>query len=150
MNHNEISEYYWSRLREGAEVKNKSYDQNVHFFRHILLVATTILGIIVAFNKDNATNHSQFLKIFYCISIGILTVSILIIGIVVFQHVCFYSKVDKLYNKEISYAIKERRKVNPIYTPLNKPMLFFEKLGLVFLFTSVLMLGVYAVLLHLS
>lgn len=68
------------------ELKGASFDLSVSFLRHLLLVCTTLLGILISFH-DSDSSCSLYIRLHFGICVAVLSLGILACGIALFGYV---------------------------------------------------------------
>ena len=76
-----IDEYYSRSVEELNKVMFTSFQTQLTFYRHLILVASTFLGILIAFHPSGATppcTRWAFLAAVIALTLGILALSIVL------------------------------------------------------------------------
>ena len=76
-----LDEYYSRSVEELNKVMFTSFQTQLTFYRHLILVASTFLGILIAFHPSGATppcTRWAFLAAVIALTLGILALSIVL------------------------------------------------------------------------
>lgn len=136
----EILRYY--------DIINQADVAREKFFRHILLVAASILGIITALHSSNI--QQLHIALVYSLAVGFLALGILLAGVVVYDYSQSFARIQKAYHNELQSAMFENRSVKDIQISTKKRTKVYSILCLIFFLISLLALTIYSILIVFS
>lgn len=128
-----------------SDVKNKSDELQSSFMKHIILMASSLLGILISFHDTNSLNNST--RISFAGSLVLLTLGILLLSIGLFGQVSAHNKMALDYWEET-----RKHLLNELYHPRivvkypQKIYVICQKLGYVSFILFVISLTVYGIL----
>jgi hypothetical protein len=112
------------------------------FFRHALLVASSIFGILISLHSNN----SQYLhiRLVFFLSTAFLACGILLTGVALFDHANLASRLRELHYKAVETAVKAGGiDIGSLQLKELKRTIFCEKCSLALFVSSVILLTVY-------
>jgi NAD/NADP transhydrogenase beta subunit len=133
------------KVTEIMAQKNSAY---VDWMKQILILASSLFGILVAFNK-NAGQNPQFVRYIYSTALVSLSLGILFGAISLSSQFRNLKKLQKLYADELIRALKQNQKPNLVQVQTSRILKFFEILCFILLCFAVLALAFYVVLITL-
>jgi hypothetical protein len=136
--------YYYNQLETQADLAAQSSDKQAAFFQHILLVSSSILGILISLHTN--TSAILYIRLVYVLSVASLALGVLTTGIVVYDHSRMLEDLRRKHNRESIDALKDDRKLNPVYATKKKRTSFCEKYSLFLLVIGLFLLTIYAIL----
>ena len=110
--------YYWKNLRELSRMKNKHNSSRASWFRHLALVASSVLAILVALNKGNNCAGNIF-QVFAYISLILCILSSLTAS---WFEVYLLNRSANDFHTELQHSFQKGIKAEPVYG--NKPLPF--------------------------
>lgn len=140
------NELFDSKLNSYIEIKNKSDELRSSFLKHILLIASTILGVLISFHDTNSICNIG--RIFFQVSLGLLSLGILLLSIGLYEQVSTHARAAANSWEELRKLVLEvgltNHKTNLIFPRIH--FLICEKIGYVSLILSVVSLTVYGII----
>lgn len=101
-----LDEYYSRSVEELNKVMFTSFQTQLTFYRHLILVASTFLGILIAFHPSGATppcTRWAFLAAVIALTLGILALSI-----VLHAYTNFLKSFIKVFEPNFNVSTGER------------------------------------------
>jgi hypothetical protein len=114
------------------------------FFRHVLLVSSSIFGIVVSLHTSSSS--CLYIRLVFGFSMVLLALGILLAGIVVYDYSMIYERLRQDHHKEVGSAIKKRREVSPVLLRERKRTRICGRVSLFLLVAGVVMLTVYKIM----
>ena len=136
---------YPQSLKQLVEIAEKRDKVHTDFVKHILLMASGLLGIIVSLHKASSTEI--FSKLSFGISVCSLSLGIIFLSISLSIHLYVQRSTFMKWKKEMSIEFD-----NPAYKPKavfvnpSKWFGFCEKLGYISLCVAIIALSIYAII----
>ncbi len=128
-------------------LNNQSSETIAMFFQHILLVASSMLAIILSLHE--AQYPTMCIRVVFLLSTVLLSLGILMLGIVVYNHAQRHAVLLKILQKEVEEANKNQRAVDyNVCEPEDKiqKKIKFQNISLIVVFASLLSFAIYMVL----
>jgi len=134
--------YFESQLGKMEELTNVAGDKQESFFQQLLIVSSTILGILVALHKPDI----EFLciRLVFVLSVLTLVLTVLSLVLLLFDLSRSSENLRQAFRKEAQHAVQEWRKLDIVTVPKKKRTLFCEKFSLIAFAVSLLLLDSYA------
>ena len=132
-------------LKELAQIVNELSDKKAVFYRHILLISTTLFGILISLHSKGS--YILYVRLFFALAIVSLALGILSVAIVLYGQIEDYRSLKDNYVKEALSAEREFRQMGPVLPDDRKIFLFFEKAAYKCFGVCLLLLSCYSVLL---
>ena len=128
-----------------ADLSQKDSDTRCAWLRHVLLVVSTLFGILIALH--NTPPHILFARL--CFSLSNILLAIGIVGL--FWVLYNYSAknatdVRNAYQNELIAAYKEQREMAPAGTNISKSALLVEKIAYICIGVAFLLLAVFSLI----
>jgi hypothetical protein len=139
-----LEKYIREQLQKQAELANLSTEKQESFVRHILLVSSSIFGILIALH--GSAEYSLYTRLIFVLSMALLTLGTLCSAIVLYDLTHIVERAHQDHNKECKDALQERRAVKPVFVHKKKRTEVFEKMTYLFLICSVILLSLYSIL----
>jgi hypothetical protein len=140
-----MDHYYRQQFRQLVELKDQLVSSKVSFFRHVLLLSSSMLGVLVAFRPELSVN--LHIRVVFVLGVLLLLFGILSSAKVVYDYTRLADQKVEAFYKELQNALREERQLEDLYGGrLKKMTLWCEKYSLWMLFLSLLLLSVYTVL----
>jgi hypothetical protein len=121
-----------------------SLRERTSFFRHVLLVSSSIFGILVSLHSSNSS--ILCIRLVFLFSMVLLALGILLAGLSLYDHAMIYERARRAHYAEVDSAIKEGRDVSGIRIPEKKRTRVCEKASLSLLVFGVVTLTAYTIL----
>ncbi|MDR1198516.1 MAG: hypothetical protein LBK94_05830 [Prevotellaceae bacterium] len=118
------------------------------FFRHVLLVSSSIFGILVSLHTSSSS--CLHIRLVFLLSVVLLALGILLAGIVVYDHAMIFERARRDHYNAVEAAINGRGDTLDVFSPTKKRTLVCEKLSLSLLVLGIITLTVYTILETLS
>jgi hypothetical protein len=131
-----------------VELTNDIAEKRFAFFRHLLLIATTLFGILISLSSKSYTQ--PYIRVSFAVSILLLSIGILALALSSYSEIEYRIRGRESYRKEALSAAREGRE--PVWVD-EQPIKFYvrsEKVAYIFLSLSILSLAIYTVLIALS
>lgn len=138
------TEYYKQQQYKLEELTNQSSQRILSFWQHILLVASSIDGILISLHVGSS--EYQCIRWAFLLSIGLLTLGVLTTSIVLYDHTMLLEQCRQKYAQEVCIAIQEDRKLNGVGVNKRKRTIIFEWTSVILLMFSFLSMLSYAIL----
>jgi hypothetical protein len=128
-----------------AKLASESSRNKETFFRHVLLVASSIFGILISLHSSNSL--CLYIRVAFVFSVALLGCGILLAGMSLYDRAHYAEGMRQAHYSAVETAIAEREEdISELCVKEKKRTKVFETCSLALLFTSVLSLIVYAVL----
>jgi hypothetical protein len=130
-----------------SEISDKRDEKKYNFVRHVLLMASGLLGILVSLHKTSS--NGSISRICFALSLVLLTLGILFLTIALFGQGQTYKVLFRKWKEEIqAYIQQDNNQKLPKYTSINPKKVYsiFEILGYFSFCLSIICLTIYAIL----
>lgn len=127
-----------------ADLLNQATRQEESFYKHILLVSSSIFGILISLHT-NSSPHLYIRVVFLC-SVFSLALGILTSAIVLHSYVRLLKKTHQAYRNEFLKSHKEKRMMSPVFAKQSPIATICKKISLTSLSLSILFLVSYSYL----
>ena len=134
--------YYYRVSKENEAYMKKSQDSQEQFFRQMLLVCSTILGILVSLHQ--IPSEVRYSRVVFLAAVALLAASILAVSIVLYDYSKMPIRIWKAYQDKIEEARTENRTVRPFLVKHLRRTLFFQRTACLLMALSLVSLVVYA------
>jgi hypothetical protein len=132
-------------LKQLTEMAEKRDEVHFAFIKQILLMASSLFGILVALHKTPAVTTYSHLA--FSIALGLLSLGILFLSIALFAQVAVHKALFVQKKDDLLLQIRDSEHTPKILaTEPSKVYRYFEKTGYTALLLSVISLTIYAVL----
>jgi hypothetical protein len=138
------TKYYYNKFEQLSEVVKEATEKRISFFQYVLLVSSSILGIIISLHTTNS--QCLYIRLVFVLSVIFLLLGALCMVVVLYDFSNFPERARQAYLTEIGNAMKNDEKVQPVFVNPHKRTLIFEKLSYIFLFLGLISLVTYTVL----
>ncbi len=101
-----LDEYYSRNVEELNKVMFTSFQTQLTFYRHLILVASTFLGILIAFHPSGTTPPCT--RWAFLAAVIALTLGILALGIVLHAYTALLKKFYQSFRTELQRAALAR------------------------------------------
>jgi len=131
-----------------VELTNLLAEKRHAFLQHILLVSTTLFGVLIALQQKS----SEWLaaRLCFALALVLLGFGILLTSIALYGHIAAVSRSRDLYLAQSKNALREPRATLPVSTPSKKIFVRSETTAYVFFCFSLILLSCYAVIIAVS
>jgi len=130
--------------RRIAEASNQLAEKQHVWFQHILLVSSSLFGILIALHNNNS--YTLYIRLCFAIAVALLALGILLTAILQYSHLEAVHRARKALVQESQIAFREHRAATDVYVPERKIFVICEKASYVCFVLSVLLLAVYTFL----
>lgn len=132
-------------LEQLIEIGNKRDEVHFNFIKQILLMASSLLGILVSLHK---ISNAQILhRTTFSVALGLLALGIIMLTVALSAQVSMQKEIFMKWKAEVTKQFKdESYKTKPIYGEPSKFYSFCEKIGYSSLLLSIIALTFYAIL----
>ncbi|WP_423128481.1 hypothetical protein [Gaoshiqia sp. Z1-71] len=141
------SNYYYSQLEQLNEVVKESADKKISFYQHVILVSSSILGIIISLHT--ITSPCIYVRLTFVLSVISLLIGILSMVVVLYDFSHLPERIRPVFQNEIEKSLKKDEKVNPVFVKHKRRTLILEKISYLFLLLGMALLVTYNVLISL-
>lgn len=111
------------------------------WLRHILLLASTLFGVLISLHSTDL--DSQWQHLFFVMAIGLLAVGILLIAAALYSSIDVLQRTRKVYAREAVNALRENRSPENVAVYDRKIFVLCEKAGYIVFAASLVLLVVY-------
>lgn len=128
------------------EISEKRFNEFYSFIRQVVIICTTILGVIISLKQNKTTNCVEFYS-FVSVT-GMLSLCILIGVVLLFGRLRAYDNQIRVLHKHLNKRLSgEEIDSTSIYVPTDKIFVLFEKAFYLIFVISILCIFLYSVLL---
>lgn len=131
-------------LKQSTELLNQSTEKEESFYKHILLVSSSIFGILISLHSTNS--QPQHIRWVFLCSIILLALGILSTIIVFRSYSKLLKKALQTYNDELLKSQIERRQMNCVFAKQSKITIVCKAFSLTFLTLAIIFLTLYSFL----
>lgn len=140
----ELQDYYLQENKHLKELTFRGIETQSTFFRHLLLVVSSIFGIIISLQNNNA--EPLYIRLTFFPAMVSLIVNILLLSLIVYDYTRSLSQVYQGYRIELLKAQQEKRYMNPTKIRKEARTRRLEKYTYICLGISLFLLFVYSTL----
>lgn len=101
-----LDEYYTQQQEKQNKLMFMSFQTQYTFYRHLILVASTFLGILIAFHPSIAT--PQCTRLVFLLAVIALTLGILALGVVLHAYTTLLQEFYQSFRSELQRAVLAR------------------------------------------
>lgn len=141
---NVSTSYYKDQLKLGEELTTKAAEKILSFWQHLLLVSSSIDGILISLHAGSS--ESLYIRLAFFLSTILLTIGVLSTCIVVFDHSMLPERGRQAFVQEAQAACREDRKLNPIFVNKKRRTVFCEWLSSISLILALFLMLAYTFL----
>lgn len=127
-----------------TDYRKDHLNKNQHFFQNLLLVSSSVLGIIVALPTSISTSHN--IRILYILALILLSTSCLLNAIQLYVISNHSLKMAVEMEKRLAQAHKGFVDDSPVWMPVPKWILSFQKIALFCFPIALIFLAIYSVI----
>lgn len=124
-----------------VELINAASKAEIEWIQRILLISSTLFGILISLFQKSTTSHNAALL--FALSIVLLSLGILLLSLLLYSYPKSQRKATAMFVRELGSAYLEGREPEPVFADKSKFSKVCEKLAYMFLVSSVLSLAVY-------
>ncbi|WP_430973402.1 hypothetical protein [Sunxiuqinia rutila] len=139
--------YYHNQLEQLNEIVKESADKKISFYKHVILVSSSILGIIISLHTT--TSQCLYVRLTFVFSVISLLIGILSMVVVIYDFSHLPERILPVLQSEIENALKKDEKVKPVFVKHKKRTLILEKMSYLFLLLGMALLVTYNVFISL-
>lgn len=134
------------KLNSYLDTKNKSDELRSSFLRHVLLIASTILGVLISFHSTDSLCKTA--RISFAISLVLLSLGILLLSIGLYEQVSSHVRLARNSWAKLRKLVLENELIDDTENLIfpRKIYSICEKTGYISLILSVVSLTVYGIL----
>lgn len=136
--------YYQDQLDRQPELLQESLRIRLSFLRHLLLVASSIAGLLLSLQCKSF--ECQYTGLVFLLSVALLLLGILSCAIALYTHSMVVEKARLLHLAEVRAARRANREVKTVFAGKSKAALICEKTCYVCFFLALLGLFAYSAL----
>jgi hypothetical protein len=137
-------EYYFQQFECVPAMAEKALEKKISFFQYVLLVSSSILGIVVSLHQSNSPN--QNIRLVFVFAVASLALGILTAGITLYNLSMTPERGRQKYISEVLSAVKEKRKLRNVVAGKTVFYKFFGTISLCSLSLGLILLTIYAVI----
>ena len=138
------NDYYYKQMIQLNELMNESNNKKTSFFQHILLVSSSILGIILSLHTVNS--QYLYIRLIFIISAFLLLIGTLCMALVLYDFSHLQERARQSFHKSIEDALKNDKKVQPVFVKNKKRTSICEIIAYSSLTTALCLLVLYNIL----
>jgi hypothetical protein len=127
-----------------ANYGEASVQKRASFFQHVLLVSSSIFGILVSLHSSSSS--VLYIRLVFLFSVVLLALGILLAGLVTYDHAMTRERMRQAHYNAVENALAEGREVPSIAVSEKKRTRICEKISLLSLSSGVVALTVYTIL----
>jgi len=136
--------YFNEHIDKAEKYTNLSSEKQDTFSYNVLLVASSIFGILISLH-DNKT-ECLYTRVAFLIAIVLLALGILSLVVMLYDRSMLVEHMRQKYLKEVANALREEKKVKPVFAKEGKRLIFCRKISYTTLLLSLFMLIIYTTL----
>lgn len=136
--------YFQNQLQILEKMTDKSAEKQLTFFQSLLIVSVTLLGILISLH--NSTTDSLILRLVFAVALFLLSLGILSTAVVVYDWSMIVEKARQKFSREVQNALREDRRVNPVFEKNSKIAVVCTKTAYTSLSIALLLLTIYAIM----
>lgn len=138
------TEYYEKKMRTMEDLTNQSSQRTLSFWQHILLVSSSIDGILISLHAGQSEHI--YTQLAFLLSTVVLSLGILTTSIVVYDYSMLLERTRQKFADEFQNALREGREVRNVVVDTRKRTKFFENFSLISLICAILFMLLYTIL----
>jgi hypothetical protein len=127
------------------ELTAKIHQDSVNWLQHVLLLASTLFGIIIALHNNSL--EPQYIRLAFALAVFLLGIGILSLSISLYGRLDVLLRVRKAYAMKAQLQAKTGASIGHVSMGAKKIFGICETIGYICLICSVLILSCYTVLL---
>ena len=139
---------YMPWFRKLQELTLHSYEKQLSFLQHVLLVASSVLSIVISLHTNNES--PLYIRWVFAIAVSLLTAGVVTCSIALYMQTRIPERGRQLYVREHIQSIRTGKEPQPASVHKTATHLFCEKATCILLPLSILLLAVYTILLTFS
>ena len=140
MNDQEVKKHFKAQLK----IAKKHDPARLLWKRHTLLLASTLFGVLISLHGKS--EHVHIAHLIHSVALVLLSLGILSLAASLYSRVDEIARLRADHTNEGISALRQGRPSNVVTSDERKIFSFFEKLGYIFLLSSMLLLCSYAIL----
>lgn len=134
-------QYYENQIKILGQITNESALKKISFFQHILLVSSSILGVIISLHTTNS--QCLYIRLIFIVSTILLLLGILSLAVVLYDFSNLQERTRQSFCKEVQDALQNDEKCKMVTVNHKKRTLFLEKVSYIFLILGIFSLVTY-------
>lgn len=138
------TEYYEKKMRTMEDLTNQSSQRTLSFWQHILLVSSSIDGILISLHAGQSEHI--YTQLAFLLSTVVLSLGILTTSIVVYDYSMLLERARQKFADEFQNALQEGREMRDVLVGTRKRTKFFEIFSLISLICAILFMLLYTIL----
>lgn len=138
------TEYYEKKMRTMEDLTNQSSQRTLSFWQHILLVSSSIDGILISLHAGQSEHI--YTQLAFLLSTVVLSLGILTTSIVVYDYSMLLERTRQKFADEFQNALREGREMRNVVVDTRKRTKFFENFSLISLICAILFMLLYTIL----
>ena len=135
---------YYNVKKTLIELAQLLAEKRAQWFQHILLVGTTLLGILVSLHTNSSSN--LYVRLCFALSIVQLALGLLLSGMLLYSFQEAIARTRQDYLEKAKLAVRENKQPDGASAPPKKIYIIAEKAAYICLASSFLFLTLYVVL----
>lgn len=133
---------YQKDLEKLAEMRKEALSEQIALYQQLMIGASALLGVLISLYTGRPETPS--VRWLFISAITSLTAALLAIGLVLFDRTMLKARLWKAFQMELAQAALEDRKAKTVSVPDRKRTIWLEKIFLVLLPASLVILLLYA------
>lgn len=138
------SEQWIKNIQKATDLTNQSTEKQIEFYRSILVVGVSILGILISLHTTQSSGLCS--RLVFALSILLLLLGILLASVVLYDLSLLPEQVKKKFLEELHKVLSENRAPNLVTVGKRDRTLFCEKWSVILLLSALTSLVVYTLL----
>lgn len=122
-------EYYDTQFKKVQEITDKSFQLRLSFWQHILLVSSSIDGILISLHVGNS--GCIYTQVAFVLSIFLLTLGVLSTTIVVYDHPMLVERTRQEFLQRLQIGFRNNQKIGAVVPKKKKRTVFCERFSCV-------------------
>ncbi len=139
-----LEKYYKDQIEALSEARMEGTRTQRTFFQQILIVSSSILGIVISLHSS--TSPHLYIRLVYLGALSLLTIGCMVTGLVLYDLAQLPDRAAKDFVSEVRSAIQASREVRPVGVLLRKRTEICEKILLFLIPFAFFLLTLYAIL----
>lgn len=138
---------YLKNIGELVELKNKAMSRRHDWLKGLILLASTLFGVLVSFRSTSP--HEANSALLLALAISLLGLGILCLGIALYEQVYLTSRMPQDYHAELQSAVENRRSMNMVTVTSPRFFAICRAISYILFALSLLLMCVYTIVISL-
>jgi hypothetical protein len=127
-----------------TNLTNESTEKQAEFYRNILVVSASVLGILISLHTQQSS--VLYIRLVFALSVLLLLLGTLSISLLLFDLSLLPERTRQEFLTQLQKSVSEGKVLEPVYIQKRKRTVLCEKWSLIFLLSSLLSLIIYTML----